>query len=181
MVRENGVPFRCHQGGTGVVHTRGKTYIRQLVSQRKPSYLFSISTLMSFGLFLKTHLWTSIIVTLEYTVSKHVKLFDSLLDLNEHLVNQMSSSPASSRPGNNCFICVRVHGFPICVPSFCKKGKTLKTDTGFCRSWGRSETSVKTIRTELPALICTKSIHTAGEKEKKYYYLQILIHWRDYK
>jgi len=70
------------------------------------------------------------LITLEYTISKCVRLLDHLSDLHEPLINWISSgsSPAtSSRLVDNCFICICVHSFPICVPSFCKKGKTLKT------------------------------------------------------
>src|SRR5882724_3471014 len=81
--------------------------------------------------FYKTHPWMKLsIITLEYTISKCVKLLDHLSDPHEPLINWISSgsSPAaSSGLVDNCFICVCVHSFPVCVPSFCKKGKTLKT------------------------------------------------------
>src|SRR6266481_4304674 len=32
--------------------------------------------------------------------------------------------PSSPRPVNKCFICIQVHGYITCVPSFCKKDKT---------------------------------------------------------
>src|SRR5882724_2833019 len=104
------------------------------------SYLFSISTLTSFGLFQNPSLDKSIIVTLEYTVLKCVKLLDHLSDLHEPLINWISSGsspPASSGPVDNCFICVCVHSFPVCVPSFCKKGKTLKTKHWFLQKLRR--------------------------------------------
>src|SRR5882724_3415784 len=105
-------------------------YIRPIVSPKRSSYLSSISTLMSFGLLQNLSLDKSIIVTLEYTPSKCVKLLDCLSDPQEPLINWISSeisSGTSSGPVDNCFICVHVHGFPVCVPSFCKKGKPLKT------------------------------------------------------
>ena len=120
----------CHSGvtrGNGGVHTIGK-HIKgglYLKENHLTSFLYLCSHLLVYSQ--KNRLRTSITVTLEYMVSKHVKLFDRLLDPNKPLVNQISYSPASSRPGDNCFICVWVHSFPICVPSFCKKGKTLKT------------------------------------------------------
>src|SRR5882724_11025856 len=96
----------------------------------KKDYLTSL-------LYLSSHLWyfmkpvlrQSIIVTLDYTPSKCVKLLDHLSDPPKPLINQISSeisSGTSSRPVNSCFICIHVHRFPVCVPSFCKKGKPLK-------------------------------------------------------
>src|SRR5882724_5843936 len=106
-------------------------YIRLLVSQKTNHLTSFLKSMLTSLVFYKTHPWTKVsIITLEYTVSKHVKLLDCLSDPYEPLINQISSgsSPAtSSGPVDNCFICICVHGFPICVPSFCKKGKTLKT------------------------------------------------------
>src|SRR5882724_2906574 len=71
----------------------------------------------------------SIIIILEYTSSNHVKPSGHLSDLLEPLVNCISSeisSDASSQPVDSCFICICVNGFSICIPSFCKKGKSLK-------------------------------------------------------
>src|SRR5882724_2214527 len=101
---------------------------------------------MSFGLLQNPSSDDSIIVTLEYTISKCVKLLDHLTDLHEPLINWISSgsSPAaSSGLVDNCFICVCVHSFPICVPSFLKRERHLKLNTGFCGSYGGSETSIK--------------------------------------
>src|SRR5882724_1221892 len=88
-------------------------YIRPIVSPKRSSYLSSISTLMSFGLLQNPSLDKSIIVTLEYMPSNHVKLLDHLSDLQEPLINQISSDISSgtlSRPVNSCFICVTCTG-----------------------------------------------------------------------
>ena len=71
----------------------------------------------------------SIIIILEYTSSNHVKLLDCLSDPHEPLINHIYSeisSEASCQPVNSCFIYIWVHRFPVCTPSFCKKGKPLK-------------------------------------------------------
>jgi len=79
---------------------------------------------------------------------EHVKLLDCLSDLHKPLINWISSgsSPAtSSGPVDNCFICINVHGFPICVLAFVRREKHLKLNTSFCRSYGGSETSSNSI------------------------------------
>src|SRR5882724_4574934 len=71
----------------------------------------------------------SILVILEYTSSIHVKILDHLSDPQESLINCISSeiaSDVSSQLVDSCFICICIHGFPMCTPSFCKKGKLLK-------------------------------------------------------
>src|SRR5882724_11774868 len=86
--------------------------------------------LTSFGLFQNPSSDESIIVTLECTLLRCVKLLDCLSDPRRPLINRISSgtsSGASTRLDDNCFICIHVHGFPVCVPSFCKKGKTQKS------------------------------------------------------
>src|SRR5882724_6599190 len=84
---------------------------------------------MSFGILRNWSLDESITVTLEYMPSNCIKLLNHLSDLQEPLINQISSeisSGTSSGLVDSCFICVHVHGFPVCIPSFCKKGKPLK-------------------------------------------------------
>jgi len=54
---------------------------------------------------------------------------DQLSDPHMSLFNHITPaqpSIISSEPVDKCFVCVRVHGFPVCVPSFCKKGHSLK-------------------------------------------------------
>src|SRR6266481_2836798 len=73
---------------------------------------------------------------LEPLSQNHLKLIDRLLDPPVPLIYHISpTSPPtlSSKPGkttsppsepaNQCFICICVHGFPECVPTFCKKAK----------------------------------------------------------
>jgi len=124
----------CHLGVTGRTgggsDNRENVYKAACISKTRHLTSFLKSTLMSL-VFYETHPQMKVlIIILEYTISKCVKLLDCLSDPHKPLINRISSgsSPAaSSGPVDNCFICVHVHGFPICVPSFCKKGKTLKT------------------------------------------------------
>ena len=73
---------------------------------------------------------------LEPLSQNHLKLIDRLSDPPVPLIYRISpASPPSpsSKPGkttlppselaNWCFICIRIHGFPECVPTFCKKAK----------------------------------------------------------
>ena len=86
--------------------------------------------LTSFGLFQNPSLDKSIIVTMQYTLMRCVKILDCLSDPHGPLINQIfsgTSSGTSTGLDNNCFICIHVNGFPICIPSFCKKGKTQKS------------------------------------------------------
>jgi len=89
----------CHSdvtGKSGGSDNRGaiqeKTYIRLLVSPKRIILsLFSIYAHV-FWSFMKTHpLDKSIMVTLEYMPSKHVKLLDCLSDLQEPLINWIFS------------------------------------------------------------------------------------------
>jgi len=73
---------------------------------------------------------------LEHTSSDRVKLIDRLSDPHTSLFNQITSpepSTVSSELVDKCFICVRVHGFPVCIPSFCKKGRNLKNKNRLLR------------------------------------------------
>ena len=69
-----------------------------------------------------------VIIILEPTSSKHVKLTDSLSGPPVSLLSKISTS---SEPTEKCFICVHVHGFLVCSPSFCKKENILNTSIGF--------------------------------------------------
>src|SRR5882724_6264968 len=124
----------CHSGvtrrsGRGS-DNRENVFKAACISKTNHLTSFLKSTLMSLVFYKTCPQMKVSIITLEYTILKCVKLLDHLADLHKPLINRISSgsSPAaSSGPVDNCFICVHVHGFPICVPSFCKKGKTLKT------------------------------------------------------
>src|SRR6266481_9523416 len=73
---------------------------------------------------------------LEPSSQNHLKLIDQLSDPPVPLIYCISpASPptTSSKPGkstlppsepaNRCFTCIRIHSFPECVPTFCKKAK----------------------------------------------------------
>jgi len=121
-----GVPDKVVVQNTGVPGKQN-TYKTACICKKGLSYLFSISTLTSFGLFQSSSSDESIIVTLEHNLSRGVKLFDHLSDPHGPLINRISSGTCSGRSAgldDSCFICVHVHRFPICIPSFCKKGTT---------------------------------------------------------
>ena len=104
-------------------------YIRPLVSPKRIILpLFYINAHI-FGLLWNPSPDGSILVILEYTSSNCVKLLDCLSDLQELLINHISSEISSdilSQPVNSCFICICVHGFSVWTPSICRKGKLLK-------------------------------------------------------
>src|SRR5882724_2177700 len=55
---------------------------------------------------------------------EHIKLVDRLSDPLDRLIHRIlhpSEEQISDKPNLACFICVRVHGFLACNPSFCKK------------------------------------------------------------
>ena len=57
-------------------------------------------------------------------MKEHIKLVDRLSDPLDRLIPQilhLSEEQISGEPNLACFICVRVHGFLACNPSFCKK------------------------------------------------------------
>src|SRR6266481_982151 len=73
---------------------------------------------------------------LEPSSQNHLKLIDWLSDPPVPLIYRISPAspptPSSklgkstsplSNPANQCFICIRVHSFSECVPTFCKKAK----------------------------------------------------------
>ena len=129
--------------------------------------------------FYETHPPTKVsIIILEYTISKHVKLLDCLSDPHKPLINQISSgsSPAaSSGPVDNCFICVRVHSFPICVPSFCKKGKTLKTKHQLLRKLRQKWNLCEHYMNRTTCTHMYKSIHTTGDHHRDF----CLLVWKN--
>ena len=133
----NWVPLgatRCSCGSDNRGATQGlNIYLTACISKNNhlTSPLSLCSCLWSFK---NPSLDKSIIIILEYTSSNHVKLLDHLSDPLEPLINCISSgisSGASSQLVNSYFICIHVHGFSICIPSFCKKGESLKLNTGF--------------------------------------------------
>src|SRR5882724_6519046 len=55
---------------------------------------------------------------------EHTKLLDHLSEPSSRLIHCVSHPPEedeSAEVVTACFICVRVHGFASCVPTFCKK------------------------------------------------------------
>src|SRR5882724_5400055 len=56
------------------------------------------------------------------------KLLDRLSEPSSWLIHRVSHPPkedTSAKVVTACFICVRVHGFASCVPTFCKKGLSV--------------------------------------------------------
>src|SRR5882672_5882446 len=55
---------------------------------------------------------------------EHIKPLDRLSEPSSNLIHHIShpsEEEISSKLNNSCFICVRVHGFALCNPLFCKK------------------------------------------------------------
>src|SRR5882724_8126121 len=95
VVQNTGVPLREN------------IYKTTCICKKGLSYLFSISMLTSFGLFQNLSSNESIIVTLEYTLLKCVKLLDHLSDLHGPLINWISSGTSlgeSTGPDNNYYL-----------------------------------------------------------------------------
>src|SRR5882672_10981867 len=59
---------------------------------------------------------------------EHIKLLDRLLEPSSKLIHRISHPSEEeilSKLNNSCFICVRVHGFALCNPLFCKKASRV--------------------------------------------------------
>jgi len=113
-----------------------------------------------FGLLQNPSWDESIIVMLEYTSSNHVKLLDCLSDPQEPLINWISSdisSDTSPGPVDSCFICIHMHRFPVCIPSFCEKGKPLKPKHWLLRKLLQRWNLCQTYTNYSPALLHTKA------------------------
>ena len=111
-----------------------------LVSLREYHLTTSTFTTTSWSLFVSGRKLPPFI--LEPSSPDHIRLIERLTDPKHQdnktpseetltLVSKPTNSPSASPnpppspgPVNNCFICVRVHGYITCVPSFCKKDKT---------------------------------------------------------
>src|SRR5882724_3766845 len=55
---------------------------------------------------------------------EHTKLLDRLSEPSSQLIHRISHPPEeniSAEAVTACFICIRVHSFASCVPTFCKK------------------------------------------------------------
>src|SRR5882724_9774661 len=55
---------------------------------------------------------------------ERTKLLDRLSEPSSRLIHRVSHPPEESVSAEvitACFICIRVHGFASCVPTFCKK------------------------------------------------------------
>src|SRR5882724_7173508 len=59
---------------------------------------------------------------------ERTKLLDCLSEPSSRLIHRVSHPPKeeiSAEVVTACFICVRVHGFASCIPTFCKKGLSV--------------------------------------------------------
>src|SRR5882724_7175509 len=59
---------------------------------------------------------------------EHIKLLDRLSESSSWLIHRISHPPeedVSAEVVTACFICVWVHGFASCIPTFCKKGLSV--------------------------------------------------------
>src|SRR5882724_9183382 len=59
---------------------------------------------------------------------EHTKLLDRLSEPSSRLIHRISHPPeedVSAEVVTACFICIQVHSFASCVPSFCKKSLSV--------------------------------------------------------
>src|SRR5882724_6158192 len=66
----------------------------------------------------------AILASLTSITEEHTKLLDHLSEPSSQLIHCIShplKEDVSAEVLNSCFICVQVHGFASCVPTFCKK------------------------------------------------------------
>src|SRR5882724_6381676 len=59
---------------------------------------------------------------------EHTKLLDHLSEPSSQLIHHISHPPEEdvlAEVVTACFICIQVHGFANCVPTFCKKGLSV--------------------------------------------------------
>src|SRR5882724_8955445 len=59
---------------------------------------------------------------------EHTKLLDRLSEPSSRLIHRISHPPEEdvlAEVVTACFICVRVHSFASCIPTFCKKGLSV--------------------------------------------------------
>src|SRR5882724_9576306 len=59
---------------------------------------------------------------------ERTKLLDRLSEPSSQLIHRVSHPPeedVSAKVVTACFICVRVHGFASCIPTFSKKGVSV--------------------------------------------------------
>src|SRR5882724_4544787 len=69
-----------------------------------------------------------ILASLTPITEECTKLLDCLSDPSSRLIHHISHPPEEdvlAKVVIACFICVWVHGFASCVPSFCKKGLSV--------------------------------------------------------
>src|SRR5882724_5819252 len=69
--------------------------------------------------------FTEVILTSSTPITEeHTKLLDRLSEPSSRLIHCVSHPPeedVSAEVVTACFICIRVHGFASCIPTFCKK------------------------------------------------------------
>ena len=122
--------------------------------------------MLSLWSFMKPVFWWKCHCHLEYTSSNRVKLFNCLSVPQEPLINQISSEISSDTLSglvDSCFICICMHGFPVCIPSFCKKGKPLKPKHWLMRKLLAEVKPLSTLYKQSFLHSYTQSIHTSGD------------------
>src|SRR5882724_10495629 len=71
---------------------------------------------------------TVILASLTPIPEEHTKLLDHLSDPSSQLIHHISHPPkedVSAKVVTSCFICIQVHRFASCIPTFCKKGLSV--------------------------------------------------------
>src|SRR5882724_7922079 len=69
-----------------------------------------------------------ILASLTPITEERTKLLDCLSEPSSQLIHRISHLPkedVSAKVVTACFICIQVHGFASCIPTFCKKGLSV--------------------------------------------------------
>src|SRR5882724_11893466 len=83
------------------------------------------SALERFSYHPTSHSLTKVILASSTPITEErTKLLDRLSEPSSRLIHRISHPPeedVSAKVVTACFICVRVHSFASCIPTFCKK------------------------------------------------------------
>src|SRR5882724_3221019 len=69
-----------------------------------------------------------ILASLTLITEEHTKLLDHISEPSSRLIHRISHPPEgdiSAKVVTACFICIWVHSFASCMPTFCKKGLSV--------------------------------------------------------
>src|SRR5882724_1781832 len=85
----------------------------------------SIHQLLRFSYHLTSLSFTKVILaSLTPITEEHTRLLDHLSEPSSQLIHPPKED-ISAKVVTACFICIWVHGFASCIPTFCKKGLSV--------------------------------------------------------